>query len=47
MTPSLGDHGKERLLGCLNDLSIDRLKSNVESVDQVALGGRTAEVAAK
>ncbi len=35
MTPSLGEHGKERLLGCLNDLSIDRVKSNVESVHDV------------
>ena len=39
MTPSLGDHGKERLLGCMNDLSIDRLKSNVESVDTLRFGG--------
>ena len=38
MTPSLGDHGKERLLGCMNDLSIDRLRSNVESVEDVPLG---------
>jgi hypothetical protein len=37
MTPSLGDHGKERLLGCLNDLSIDRIKSNVESVKELPL----------
>ena len=38
MTPSLGDHGKERLLGCINDWSIDRLLSNVESVEDVPLG---------
>ena len=37
MTPSLGHHGKERLLGCLRDLTVDRLKSNVESVQDVAL----------
>jgi hypothetical protein len=37
MTPSLGHHGKERLLGCLNDLTIDRVKSNVESVADVPL----------
>jgi hypothetical protein len=37
LTPSLGHHGKERLLGCLNDLSIERLRSNVESVEDVAL----------
>ena len=37
VTPSLGEHGKERLRGCLNDLSIDRVKSNVESVDDVPL----------
>jgi hypothetical protein len=37
MTPSLGEHGKERLLGCLNDISIDRVKSNVESVHDVPL----------
>ena len=38
MTPTLGDHGKERLLGCMNDLSIERLRSNVESVHDVPLG---------
>jgi hypothetical protein len=37
MTPSLGEHGKERLLGCLNDLGIDRLKSNVQSVEELPL----------
>jgi hypothetical protein len=37
MTPSLGHHGKERLLGCLNDLSIDRVKSHVVSVKDVPL----------
>jgi hypothetical protein len=37
MTPSLGEHGKERLLGCLNDLSVDRLRSNVESVGDMPL----------
>lgn len=37
MSPSLGDHGKERLLGCVRDLSVDRLKSNVVSVHDVAL----------
>lgn len=37
MTPSLGHHGKERLLGCLRDLGIDRVKSNVESVNDVPL----------
>ncbi|MGQ0826424.1 MAG: hypothetical protein ACT4OX_15575 [Actinomycetota bacterium] len=37
MTPSLGHHGKERLLGCLNDLSIDRVKSSVVSVEDVPL----------
>lgn len=36
MSPSLGYHGKERLLGCLRDLSIDRVKSSVESVRDVA-----------
>jgi hypothetical protein len=37
MTPSLGDHGKERLLGCINDLSIERLRSNVESVEELPI----------
>jgi hypothetical protein len=37
VTPTLGHHGQERLLGCMNDLSIDRLKSNVESVEHVPL----------
>ncbi|MGH8976660.1 MAG: hypothetical protein ACRDV7_01200 [Acidimicrobiia bacterium] len=35
MTPSLGEHGKERLFGCINDLSIERLRSNVESVEEL------------
>ncbi len=30
ITPSLGRHGEERLLGCLRDLTVDRLKSSVE-----------------
>jgi hypothetical protein len=38
MTPTLGDHGRERLLGCMNDLSIERLRSHVESVHDVPLG---------
>jgi hypothetical protein len=39
MTPSLGDHGKERLLGCLADLTVDRLRSSVESVADVPRRG--------
>jgi hypothetical protein len=35
VTPSLGHHGKERLLGCLRDLTIERLKSSVVSVTDV------------
>jgi hypothetical protein len=35
ITPSIGHHGKERLLGCLRDLTIDRLKSSVVSVRDV------------
>jgi hypothetical protein len=35
VTPTLGEHGRERLLGCINDLSIDRVKSNIESIDDV------------
>jgi hypothetical protein len=35
VAPTLGEHGKERLLGCLNDLSIDRVKSHVDSVQDV------------
>jgi len=31
ITPSLGRHGEERLLGCLRDLTVDRLKSTVVS----------------
>lgn len=37
MTPSLGPHGKERLFGCLDDLTIDRVKSSVQSVVDVPL----------
>ncbi len=32
ITPSLGQHGKERLLGCFRDLTVDRVRSRVESV---------------
>jgi hypothetical protein len=38
VAPSLGEHGRERLLGCLNDLSIDRVKSHVDSVQDVPRG---------
>ena len=30
--PSLGHHGKERLLGCLRDLTVERLRADVVSV---------------
>jgi hypothetical protein len=33
--PSIGHHGRERLLGCLRDLTVDRLKSSVELVRDV------------
>lgn len=36
MTPSLGHHGKERLLGCLRDLTIERVKSSVVSIEEIA-----------
>jgi hypothetical protein len=33
--PSLGAHDKERLLGCLNDLTLERVRSHVESVREL------------
>lgn len=38
VAPSIGHHGKERLLGCLRDLTVDRLKSSVTLVRDVPLG---------
>lgn len=35
ITPSIGHHGKERLLGCLRDLTVDRLKSHVVSARDI------------
>jgi hypothetical protein len=32
LAPSLGHHGKERLLGCLQDLTVERLRADVVSV---------------
>jgi hypothetical protein len=37
MTPSLGHHGKERLIGCLRDLTVDRVSSHVDSVADAPL----------
>lgn len=31
ITPSLGHHGRQRLLGCLSDLTVDRVRSSVVS----------------
>lgn len=38
ITPSLGRHGRERLLGCLRDLTVERVRSHVVSVEERALG---------
>jgi hypothetical protein len=32
VAPGLGEHAKRRLVGCLQDTTIDRIKGNVESV---------------
>jgi hypothetical protein len=32
LTPALGKHARERVLGCLDDLTLDRVRSRVESV---------------
>ena len=37
--PSIGRYGKERLLGCLNDLTVERLRADVVSVTDVPDGG--------
>jgi hypothetical protein len=34
--PSLGEHGKERLLGCVRDLTVERLRAHLVSVHDVA-----------
>jgi hypothetical protein len=46
VTPSLGKHGKERLLGCLNDLSVDRVKSRVRAVHDVDLDAQPGAMVA-
>lgn len=35
ISPTLGHHGRERLLGCLSDLTVDRLRSHVISARDV------------
>jgi hypothetical protein len=37
LTPSLGHHGKERIRGCLNDLTVERLRSSVVSMSDKPL----------
>ena len=32
ITPSLGKHGRERLLGCLQDLTVERLRVDIVSI---------------
>jgi hypothetical protein len=32
LTPALGKHGRERITGCLNDLTIERLRAKVVSI---------------
>lgn len=34
--PSLGRHNRVKLVGCLQDLTVDRLQADVVSVDRVA-----------
>jgi hypothetical protein len=31
-TPELGEHGRERVVGCLGDLTVDRVRADVVSV---------------
>ena len=35
IVPSLGHHGKERITGCLGDLTVDRLRADVVSVRDI------------
>lgn len=35
VSPGLGDHGRKRIEGCLNDATIDRVRGNVLSVTNV------------
>jgi hypothetical protein len=32
LTPALGKHGRERITGCLNDFTIERLRAHVVSI---------------
>jgi hypothetical protein len=36
VTPSLGDHGRKRIEGCLKDATIDRVRGDVLSIETVA-----------
>jgi hypothetical protein len=32
LTPELGEHGRDRVVGCLEDLTVDRVRADVVSV---------------
>ena len=44
--PSIGRYGKERLLGCLRDLTVERLRATVVSVTDIPDGGTGTVTAA-
>ncbi|HEX5616102.1 MAG TPA: hypothetical protein VFZ83_13200 [Acidimicrobiia bacterium] len=44
--PSIGEYGRERLTGCLRDLTVERLRSSVVSVTDVPDGGTGTVTAA-
>lgn len=43
VTPALGEHGRERVTGCLNDLTLDRVRSSLVRMARVDRPATTAE----
>jgi hypothetical protein len=41
VAPALGHHGRERVVGCLNDLTLDRVRSSVVHVERMERGPRS------
>jgi hypothetical protein len=40
--PALGDHAQQRLTGCLNDTTLDRLTGHIVAIDTTATPGAAA-----
>jgi hypothetical protein len=39
VSPQLGEHGRKRIEGCLKDATIDRVRGDVLSIEDVPIGG--------